>query len=52
MAISLGDMATATLILFLDVVFEVIEACKNFVLHIFLVLLLTVSVHNVCFQRN
>ena len=43
MAISLVAMATATLILFLDVVFELTEV---------LVLLSTVSVHYVCFQRN
>ena len=51
MVISFVAMATATLILFLDVVFELIEA-KNFALHIFLVLLSRVSVHYVCFQRN
>ena len=51
MVISFVAMATATLILFLDVVFELIEA-KNFALHIFLVLLSKVSVHYVCFLRN
>ena len=50
MAISLVAMATATLILFLDVVFGLIEARISF--YIFLVLLSTVSVHYVCFQRN
>ena len=46
MAISFVAMATAALILFVDVVLELIEG-KNFVLHIFLVLLSTVSVHYV-----
>ena len=50
MAISLVAMATATLILFLDVVFELIE--NEFGLYIFLVLLSTVSVHNVCFSEK
>ena len=40
---------TATLILFLDVVFELIEAGISFYIF-FLVLLLTVSVHYVCFH--
>ena len=52
MGIYLVAMATATLILFLDVVFELIEATILFVLHIFLVLLSTVSAHYVSFQRN
>ena len=43
MAISLVAMATATLILFLDVVFELTEV---------LVLLSTVFVHYICFQRT
>ena len=51
MAISLVAMATSTLILFLDVVFEPIEARISFYIF-FLVLLSTVSVHYVCFQRN
>ena len=50
MAVSLVAMATATLILFLNVVFELTE--QEFYLHIFLVLLSTVSVNYVCFQRN
>ena len=49
-AISLVAMATATLILFLDVAFELIEAIISFTY--FLVLLSIVSVHYVCFQRN
>ena len=51
MTISLVAMATATLILFLDVVFELTEERISF-LHIFLVLLSTGSVHYVCFKRN
>ena len=51
MAISVVAMATATLTLFLDVVFELIEARILFYIF-FLVLLSTVSVHYVCFQRN
>ena len=51
MAISLVAMATAILILFLDVVSELIEA-REYRLHIFLVLLSRVSVHYVCFQRT
>ena len=50
MAISLIAMATVTLILFLDVIFELIE--QEFRLHSFLVLLSTVFVQYVCFQRN
>ena len=44
LAISLVAMATATLILFLDVVLELIEARISFYMF-FWVLLLTVSVH-------
>ena len=51
MAISFVANATANLILFLDVVFELIEARISFNTF-FLVLLSTVSVHYVCFQRN
>ena len=51
MVIFLVAMATATLILFLDVVFELIEAIISFYTF-FLVLLSTISVHYVCFQRN
>ena len=51
MAIPFVANATANLILFLDVVFELIEARISFNTF-FLVLLSTVSVHYVCFQRN
>ena len=47
---SLVAMATATLIFFLDVVFELIE--EEFGLYIFLVLLSTVSIHYVCFSEK
>ena len=50
MAISLVAMATATLIIFLDVVFELIE--ERIWLYIFLVLLSRVSVHYVCFSKK
>ena len=50
MAISLVAMATATLILFLDVVFELIE--ERIWLIYFLVLLSTISVHYVCFSEK
>ena len=51
MANSLVAMVTATLILFLDVVFELIEAGILFYIF-FWFFLLTVPVHYVGFQRN
>ena len=50
MATSLVAMVTATLILFLDVGFELIEA--RIWLIYFMVLLSTVSVHYVCFSEK
>ena len=50
MAVSLVAMATAALYLFLDILFGALR--NQFGLHIFLVLLSTVSVYYVCFEMD